>query len=191
MNIEEHLGRLGGFSPDDIRAIREYFNNIPLAKGQYFARQKRYCDKLAFVESGYLRVFIEVHDREVTQWISSPGYFVTDLSSFIFQTDGRWNIQALTDCALRVITKPQHEALCETLPAWRNVYNLFVAKCFTMLEDRIFNHLHMDTEERFHHLMQTQPELFNAVPLHYLASMLGMTPETLSRLRKKQWERDS
>ncbi|WP_229239031.1 hypothetical protein [Emticicia sp. C21] len=62
---------------------------------------------------------------------------------------------------------------------------MFIAKCFTMLEDRIFSHLSMTAEERYNFFFQNNKELFNQVPLQYIASMLGMTPETFSRIRRK------
>jgi CRP/FNR family transcriptional regulator, anaerobic regulatory protein len=183
--LTQYISNVAPFSQTELQVVHDSFTETSLEKGKFFSRQKRVCSKLAFVQQGYLRVYLETNNQEVTQWISSPGYFVTDLSSFVFGTEGRWNIQALTDCTMLEISKQQHETLCQTVPAWKDLYSIFIVKCFTMLEERIFNHLHMSTDERFHHLLKTQPELFNLVPLQYLASMLGMTPETLSRLRKK------
>lgn len=183
--LEKYIKTSVPLSPGDLATISSYFHYATLKKGEYFGKRGLFCDKMAFVQSGFVRVFIETADREVTQWISGPGYFVTDLSSFIFQSPGRWNMQALTDCELNVITKDRYETLTKELPAWSQIDRLLIVKCFSLMEERIFNHLYMSTEERFNNLMSTQPELFNLVPLQYLASMLGMTPETLSRLRKK------
>jgi CRP/FNR family transcriptional regulator, anaerobic regulatory protein len=186
MNVlETYIKSSVSLAPDDLQLITSFFKTGSMSKGDYFSRKGRYCDKLSFVQTGYLRMFVEADDREVTQWISGPGYFITDLSSFIFNTSGRWNIQALTDCTLLEITQNDYKSLSEKLPAWKEIDRLLIVKCFAMMEERILNHLYMSTEERFQHLMKTQPELFNLVPLQYLASMLGMTPETLSRLRKK------
>jgi CRP-like cAMP-binding protein len=184
--LETYIKSSVSLSPNDLETISSFFKPASLSKGDYFGKKGKFCDKLSFVQTGYLRIFVEADDREVTQWISGPGYFITDLSSFIFNTPGRWHIQALTDCTLSEINRTDYELLSKKLPAWKEVDRLLIVKCFGMMEERILNHLYMSTEERFQHLMKTQPELFNLVPLQYLASMLGMTPETLSRLRKKQ-----
>jgi len=171
---------------DELAAIAAEFKPLELAKGDYFLKQGRYCDRMAFITSGLMRIYREVEGKEVTQWISSQGYFVTDLASFVFQSPGRWNIQALTDCSLYSIDHNSYQNLGQTIPKWQELDKLFVAKCFAMMEERIFGHLYMTAEERYHRLLAESPELFNQVPLQYLASMIGMTPETLSRLRSKQ-----
>ncbi|WP_317046563.1 Crp/Fnr family transcriptional regulator [Adhaeribacter arboris] len=124
-------------------------------------------------------------EKEVTQWISTKGYFVTDLAGIIFHQPTRWNIQALTNCELYTIQKTDYNNLGQLIPEWHHLEKLFIARCFTFLEDRIFALLSMTAEERYRHLFKQSPELFNQVPLQYLASMMGMMPETLSRLRKR------
>lgn len=171
---------------DDLATIASKFEPIETSKGDFFLKQGRYCDRLAFITAGLMRIYREVDGKEVTQWISTEGYFVTDLASFVFQTTGRWNIQALTDCSLYAISREDYLALGKAIPRWQELDKLFVAKCFVMLEERIFSHLYMTAEERYQRLLHDSPELFNQVPLQYLASMIGMTPETLSRLRNRQ-----
>jgi CRP/FNR family transcriptional regulator, anaerobic regulatory protein len=163
----------------EITHIASRFRPLALAKGEFLLKTGRYCQQLAFVDSGLLRIFTNADEKEVTQWISSPGYFVTDLSGFLFEQPARWSIQALTDAELFAI-------LGQDLPRWHQLEKMLLAKCFTILENRIFSHLSMTAEERYHHFLQQQPHLFNQVPLQYIASMLGMTPETFSRIRKKQ-----
>ena len=173
-------------APSELDTIASKFIPVEIAKGDFFLKQGRYCHRLAFITSGLMRIYREVEGKEVTQWISSPGYFVTDLASFVFQSPGRWNIQALTDCTVYSIERDTYLNLGKEIPKWQELDKLFVAKCFVMLEERMFSHLHMTAEERFHRLLAESPELFNQVPLQYLASMIGMTPETLSRMRNKQ-----
>jgi CRP-like cAMP-binding protein len=73
----------------------------------------------------------------------------------------------------------------KVVPKWNDFEKLFVSKCFVMLENRVFDFISLTAEERYKKLFDTNRELFNQVPLQYLASMLGMTPETFSRIRRK------
>lgn len=175
----------GVIQPDELSLITDLFQPTDLKKGDYFLKAGRPCLKLSFIQSGLLRIYAHTEEKEVTQWISTKGYFVTDLSSLVFETPARWTIQALTDVALYTISREDYIKIGQLLPQWHQLEKLFLAKCFTILEDRIFAHLSMSAEERYHSFFLQNSELFNQVPLQYIASMLGMTPETFSRIRKK------
>lgn len=168
-----------------LNTISSRFTFNRVNKADYLLKKGRYCNQLSFIQAGLIRVYTSHKHKEVTQWISTSGYFVTDLASFIFNTPARWNLQALTDCEIYSIDRDAYNTLGEELPEWHKLEKLFIAKCFVVLEERVNSHLFMTAEERYHQLFELQPDLFNQVPLQYLASMLGMTPETLSRLRKK------
>jgi CRP-like cAMP-binding protein len=183
--LEKYIHSYFGVNKDDMSKISSFFKLVTLKKGDYFLKSGRYSDRLGFVQTGIIREFVFIDDKEVTKWISTKGYFVVDLSSFVFQQTARWNIQALTDCELYVIDSNDYQKIGKVIPRWTELEKLFIAKCFTILEDRVLQHLSMTAEERYIHLFNFNKELFNQVPLQYLASMLGMTPETLSRLRKK------
>ena len=111
--------------------------------------------------------------------------FITDLSSFIFDTPSRWNIQALSDCEMYTISKSDYQCIGDYVKNWAELEKLFICKCFITLEGRVFGQLSMTAEEKVIDLLETNAEIFNQVPLQYIASMLGMTPETLSRVRRK------
>ncbi len=169
----------------DLNVIVNSFKLEEIKKNEYFLEHGKESKRLSFINAGLFRIFTYYNDKEVTQWISSKGYFITDLSSFIFNTPARWNIQALSDAKIYTISKEDYKKLVELVPAWHEIEKLFIAKCFTILEERVFTFLSMSAEERYEYFFENNKELFNQVPLQYIASMLGMSAETFSRVRKK------
>jgi CRP-like cAMP-binding protein len=183
--LAEYIQSCFNADPSEAETIGSYFHPQLLQKGDFFLRSGRPCDHFAFIVSGLIRIFVNMDDREVTQWIGTKNYFTTDLSSFMYRKPARWNMQALADSEIWVIHIDDYQKLGTVVPRWKEFENLLLIQCFVTLEERIFAHLCMTAEERFQRLFIQQPELFNQVPLQYLASMMGMTPETLSRMRKK------
>ncbi|MCS4302220.1 Crp/Fnr family transcriptional regulator [Chryseobacterium sp. BIGb0232] len=172
--------------PEQLNQVSSLFKSEILKKGDNFLRAGRICDKLCFIQSGLLRVFTTKYDKEVTQWIATKGYFGTDLSSFYFKIPSRWTIQALSDTEIYFITHNDYNKIINIVPTWNELEKNFIIQCVTYMEDRIFSHLSMSAEERYNSFFESNKELFNQVPLQYIASILGMTPETFSRIRKRQ-----
>jgi len=183
--LEQHIAALFEVNPTDLKTISSHFRPVQLNKGEYFFKEHGYSNHMAFVKSGLLREWVDLPEKEVTKWIATPGYFITDLNSFLFDKPAVSSLQALTDCELAVISKDDYRNMGKSIPTWNTVEKLFMAKCFGTMSDRILNFISMTAEERYSQLWASNKELFNQVPLQYLASMLGMTPETFSRLRKK------
>lgn len=183
--LEKHIAALFEVKSDDLKTISSYFRPVSLNKGEFLFKEHGYSNQLGFVKSGLLREWVALPDKEVTKWIATPGYFITELNSFLFDKPAGSSLQALTDCELMVISKEDYRNMGKSIPTWNTVEKLFMAKCFATMGDRILAFISMSAEERYTELWNANKELFNQVPLQYLASMLGMTPETFSRLRKK------
>lgn len=171
-------------TPNEIEAITSLFEFSKVKKGEKLLESGDSCKEMVFIQSGYLRMFNLTDGNEVTQWISSKGTFASDLSSFYFDTPSRWTIQALVDSELYTISKIDYDKILEFVPKWGEIEKLFLVNCFTTMENRIYSHLSMSSKERYDFLFENNRELFNQVPLQFIASMLGMTPETMSRIRK-------
>ena len=183
--LENYIQKYFGAHEDELADISSFFTSTVLEKNGFFLRKGRRSARLGFLQSGIIREFIDVEGKEVTKWISTPGYFIVDLSSFMFQLPARWNLQALTDCELYIVELEDYRKIGNTVPRWAELEKLFISRCFAILEERIISHLSMTAEQRYNQLFSFNKEIFNQVPLQYLASMLGMTPETFSRIRRK------
>lgn len=175
----------GALSEQELTTLLSYCREEKLSRGDLFVSQGTFCRRLSLIRSGLLRIYGLANGKETTQWISTPGYFITEIPSFFFEMSSRWTIEALTDVELLTIDKSNCSLLCRDFPKWHEIEKQFIAKCFAMLEDRVFTHLSMTAEERYIAYFKQHAELFNQVPLQYLASSLGMSAETFSRIRSK------
>jgi len=188
--LEKYIQSYFGFPTESLQQVLQFFKPKTHPKGTYLLKEGHYADSLGFVQSGIIREYlIDDKGREVTKWICSPGYFSVDLASFLFQQPARWNLHTLSEVEMLVISKTDYAKIDQVVPRWSTLEKLFMARCFTMMEERIITHLSLSSDERYQLFFSQNPELFNQVPLQYLASMLGMTPETFSRIRKRQLER--
>lgn len=183
--IKEYFGQL---TDQELIIICSYFQEESLQKNEFFTRSDQICDRLSIVKSGFLRVYALADGKEITQWISTGESFITEVMGFFFNQPNRWTIQALSETELLTISKNNYLKLCKEFPGWSEIERQFIVKCFATLEDRVFSHLSMSAEERYDLYFKQNRELFNQVPLQYIASVLGMTAETFSRIRKRQAE---
>lgn len=173
------------FSEELALEISAFYEAQLLNKNNYLVKQGQYCRKMCLIEKGYFRFFSYTDKKVVTHWIFGKNQLVTDVSSFFLQIPAKWNIQALTDTAVFTLTHTNYQKLREKIPEWDNYEKLFLVKLMSALENRVYAFLSMSAEERYQYLFAADSDMFNELPLQYLASMLGMTPETLSRIRRK------
>ncbi len=184
-NIQDFLKNYFELDNQALEPIAKLFTVVKLGKGDFFLKAGAPSNRLGFLKEGIIREFMDVNDKEITKWIATSGYFVADLASFKFGGPARSNFQALNNCELFTIDKAIYEGIPQLLPQWPVLENRFMAKCFMVLEERVIAHLSLTAEDRYYQLFENNPALFNQVPLQYIASMLGMSAETLSRIRKK------
>ena len=185
--LEQYItSYFGEVEIEDLKTIVSFFKLTTITKGEFLLKPGKRCNELCFVQSGLLRMYVTTDDKEITQCISTKGHFSTDLSGFIFDIPSRWTIQALIETELYIITKQDYKKIGDLVSKWNELEKFFIVRCFTILENRIVRHLSMTAEERYNFYYENNKELFNQVPLQYIASILGMRPETISRIRKKQ-----
>jgi len=184
--LKKHIIQTFGFTESEFQQINDFFEPKVILEGEYFSKEGQYVRQLGFVETGILREFLSVNEKEVTKWFSTSGYFAVDLSSFLFDQKSKVSYQAITEVELLTISKENYNKISTRVPRWDRLEKMFLAKCFAVLENRVVSHLALNAEERYNQLFAFNPTLFNEVPLNQIASMLGMTAETLSRIRKKQ-----
>ncbi|MCS4228208.1 Crp/Fnr family transcriptional regulator [Sphingobacterium sp. BIGb0165] len=161
------------------------FERIELKRGDYLIKEGDYSSNLFVIESGLIRQYAWSKNGEFTQWIGTANHFVTELSSFIFDTPSKWNFQCISDCHLFRLSKSDYQKMESEVIEWNKFEKTFLAKCFGAMEQRISDFICLTAEERYQQYFEQHKFLFHQVPLQYIASVLGMSPETLSRIRAK------
>ncbi len=183
-DLKQYIRMYMNITDEDLDIFASYFHVTILAKGDFFLKAGKVSDKFSFQNSGLMRVFAFHEEKEVTQWISYKGNIITDINSFVFDEPSTFNIQALNACELYTISKKDHDELRVVMPNWAELERRLLTRCFGFMEKRVFSLLALTAEERYKYMFAQNPALFTEVPLKYLASMMGMTPESLSRIRK-------
>jgi CRP-like cAMP-binding protein len=166
-------------------AIADNFNSRIISKNQFLLTEGKICNEYLFMEKGYLRAFAhDTEGNEVTTNFYCPGRVIFEVSSFFNRTRSKENIQALTDCEGWYITYEQLNSLFHALPEFREFGRAMLVNGFTELKARMLSLITETAEERYQHLLKTSPEIFQHAPLKNIASYLGITDTSLSRIRK-------
>lgn len=160
-------------------------SELQLRKGSFFYQQGEICNHVAFINKGILRSFYLIDGEELTRFVSLQNSIITAFTSFVQQIPSQENIQAISDCQLFTLGAKELTYLYDRYPAWEKLGRLILEHHHIRMEKRMLSLLGLTAEQRYKALCKDQPEIIQSVPLQYIASILGVKPETLSRIRKK------
>jgi len=169
--------------------VQEFMNQKTysghLNKGEYLVNAGDICTSIYLIRKGILRSYIKEGLKDITTWISSEQELVTCITSFGLQQPARENIQALEDCELTALKFEDLQYLYDNFPEANIVGRKVLEKYYRDAEERAFIARLMEATSKYKHFIATKSHLLNRVPLKFIASYLGMTLETLSRIRSK------
>ena len=156
-----------------------------LGKGDFLIRAGTVCTEFVYVRTGLLRSFyVKDNGEEVTYCLTFPGQPMTALSSLITQRPTEENIQALVPTEVEVLRRDDLERLYATSSGWTKTGKFLTEQQYVELEKRIFSMQRLSAQQRYQQLLEQHPVYVQQVPLRHLASLLGITPRHLSRLRR-------
>ena len=161
-----------------------YFEVLNLKKNDYFVKENKVCQDFCFVESGILQHSILINDEEKTTYLALRNSVTTSLDSFLNQKPSRKSIKAIADCKLWVVDLETFKNLIDNNSAFHQFYYNLIEKQICLIDDYRIDLLILTPEKRYQKLLKTEPKLLQEVPLHYLASFLGISTRHMSRIRK-------
>ena len=187
-SVKEHIS----ITDEEFEFCKTLFIPKKLRKRQFLLQEGDVCRYTAFVEKGMLRTFtVDDKGNEPILQFSMEGWWVTDLYSYLTDEPSRYNIEALEDCELLLITKPSWNVLLEKVPAFERYFRILIQNNLIATQRRLISSLSESAEEQYSKLIATFPTCLQRVPQHMIASFLGITPETLSRIRSQMAARKS
>lgn len=185
-NLEAYLQR---FITDDslhdqISTIVEAFQRLPLKKNTFLVEEGSICPYFCFIESGILQHHITIDGEEKTTYLALKNSATAALKSFTHQIPSRKNIKAISECNLFVIDLHNFQKLVQHNAAFHQFYYNLIEHQIYRIDDYRIDLLTLTPEERYKKLLANEPKLLKEVPLHYLASFLGISSRHMSRIRK-------
>lgn len=185
----EHFIRLTLENPieEEIQDILELFHLEKLEKGQYFKRETEICRKVAFLVKGALRHYaVKGNGEEVTGKITDKNSFITDMMSIRTKEITPISIKALETSTLLVASVPEVERLLETNLTFNRLIREHIADSFLEFGKLYLIFLTGSAKDRYQFILENNPRLLKNFPLRLIATMIGITPTQLSRIRKEK-----
>jgi CRP-like cAMP-binding protein len=166
--------------------IKTYLTPKKLRRKQYLLQEGDVCKHIAFVEKGALREYtIDDNGVERIFQFAIEGWTISDLYSFLTGEEATYNIDAVEDCELVLISRAAHDELLAKLPKFETFIRLQLTGAYIAMQKRITSIISLSLDERYQNFSKDYPEIIQRFPQHMIASFMGLTPETLSRVRRK------
>lgn len=182
--LRKFLNQYSDFAEIELDEIIKKFKKRQLSKNEYLLREGEVCRDLVFVQSGCLRLFYLADDIEVSVWFSFEHNSSIEIHSFISEQPTNYFIQAIEETEILFLSKIELEKLYNSFPKMQEMMRKYWEDVVLNLIER-FTSLQRDSAEKRYRDLLKKPQYMQTIPQKYLASFIGVTPTSLSRIRKK------
>ncbi len=185
--IKEYLDQIATISKFDWDFFNSKLQRRVFQKKTIFLKLNEIENHISFIESGVVRLFIpnEDPDKETTFGFSFENQFISAYDSFLTQKPSAYQLQSLTETTIVSITYADLQEVYKTTQIGNLIGRLTAERLFLIKSKREQNLLNLSAEERYLRLFKERPELLQVIPLKYISSYIGVTPQALSRIRKR------
>lgn len=171
---------------DKAEQISTYFTPKYYQKNDFLLKEGKVCNESHFIESGFLRSYVvDIDGNEVTTDFYGSNIFANDFLSFFKRIPSNENIQVLADCKTWMINYEDLQICFHTIPEFREFGRMMLINNYSRLKERMLGMIQLTAEQRYEKLVMSHTEIFQNAPLKNIASYLGITDTSLSRIRKE------
>jgi CRP/FNR family transcriptional regulator, anaerobic regulatory protein len=187
MLFQKTLREFGLQEPDIEQVMNAFKEEIKFKNGEYFIQNGETVKGMGFILEGAFRYFyLSNEGEEKTCWASFQGDFITSISSLVRQQPTRENMQAMKDSTIVFAPKKDWDNLLNQNQNIKNIWLKSIEANYIGMEERVHNLIVFNAEQRYEWMCRNQSRFINEIPDKYIASMLGITPRHLTRLRAKR-----
>jgi CRP-like cAMP-binding protein len=184
--LEKSIAAKINLTQSEWEEVKPFFIPKKLRKRQYLLNAGDVCQYFCFVEKGLLRSFsIDKNANEHTVQFAVEGWWISDMASFLSGDTAVYNIEAIEESELLLLTKQSMDEMLDKVMKMERYFRLLMQNNIMVLQRRIMGVLSLSAEEKYKRMMKLYPDILQRSPQQYIASFLGITPETLSRVRKQ------
>jgi len=182
--LHKKINEIVLLTDEEFELVKSFFISRKLRKRQYLLQEGDVCKYVSFVEKGMLRTYT-IHEKGNEHILSfaMEGWWTADLYSFFTGEPSLYHIEALENCELLLLTKSSWNILLEKIPAFERYFRIIIQNNLIAMQRRLLGSMSETAEEKYTNLMSNFPGCLQRVPQHMIASYLGITRETLSRIR--------
>lgn len=186
-SIRAYIQTCTQLSEDEFLFFERRLKHKKIPKKTFLLQQGEVCNFEGFIIKGCIKTyFIDNNGFEVILTFATENWWVSDMMSFSEQKPSKMFIETLEDTELLLLTLPEKEAALQKIPALERMFRLMLQRHVASYQERIFAGIALSAEQRYDLFLQKYPHLPLRIPQHLIASYLGISPEFLSRLRKRK-----
>lgn len=190
--LTQYLQKVLPMSSEKAELITSTFHYEHISKGTFLIEEGKVCETSHFIAEGCARMYTNNMDgNDITTMIFSNAMFANDFYSFFKRTPALESIITMSDCETFYISFEDLQKNFHTIPEFREFGRMLLINGSFALKQRMLSIIKQTGEQRYAHLMETHPEIFQHIPLKNIATYLGVTDTSLSRIRrdfmKKNW----
>jgi len=174
-----------GITNEDLNALEAALVVKEIKKGEYLVKEGHVCRNVSFLNYGLLRIYYQVDGKDFSIGFVSKGDYTSEYESFLTRAPAAQNIEALADSQVVDLNYDSMQQLYKSHPVFQEFGRKIAEFLFIMLNRRNTALLVLSPEERYRQMIENNPSLMQQVPQYMLASYIGVTPEHLSRIRRK------
>lgn len=183
MNIDVLLNEIYPLQNEALQLLNQYINEVQLPKGTILISSAQTEPYVYFIKKGIVRAFVSTAENDITFWFGTEGETVVSMKSYVAHQKGYETIELLEDCELYKIKYTDLLALYQNHLPIANWGRVFAEKELLKTEERLISRQFKTASERYQELIAHNPDLLKRVQLGHIASYLGITQVSLSRIR--------